>query len=150
MILISHRGNIDKKNPSRENSSDYIDEAINKGFQVEIDVWFVKNEFFLGHDYAQYKIDFGWILKRKSHLWIHCKNISAMEELNNYRKNPNYSELNFFFHDSDDLTLTSKGFLWVYPGKQPVNNSIAVLPELYNDDLSSCKGICSDVINNYK
>ena len=150
MILISHRGNIDKKNLSRENNSDYIDEAINKGFQVEIDVWFIKNEFYLGHDYAEHKIDFDWILKRKSQLWIHCKNIPAIEELNNYRKNPNYSELNFFFHDNDDLTLTSKGFLWVFPVKQPVKNSIAVLPELYNDDLSSCIGICSDLINNYK
>ena len=150
MILISHRGNIDKKNPSRENSSDYIDEAINKGFQVEIDVWFIKNEFFLGHDYAEYKIDFDWILKRKSQLWVHCKNISAIEELSNIGKNPNYSQINFFFHDNDDLTLTSKGFLWVFPGKQPVKNSIAVLPELYNDDLSSCIGICSDLINNYK
>ena len=150
MILISHRGNIDKKNISRENNPDYIDEAIKKGFQVEIDIWFIKNEFFLGHDYGQYKIDFEWIYKRKSKLWVHCKNILAVEELGDVSKNPSYSELNFFFHDRDDLTLTSKGFLWVYPGKQPVNNSIAVLPELYNDDLSSCIGICSDLINNYK
>ena len=61
-----------------------------------------------------------------------------------------YSEINYFFHDNDDLTITSKGFLWVYPGKQPVKNSIAVLPELYNDDLNSCLGICSDFINDYK
>jgi len=150
MILISHRGNISKKDLSKENHPTYIDNAIEKGFDVEIDIWFINNEFFLGHDNGEYKIDFEWIYKRKSKLWVHCKNILAVEELGDKSKNALYSELNFFFHDRDDLTLTSNGFLWVYPGKQPINNSIAVLPELYNDDLNSCIGICSDVINNYK
>lgn len=150
MILISHRGNISKKDLSKENHPAYIDNAIEKGFQVEIDIWLINNEFFLGHDYGQYKIDFEWIYKRKSKLWVHCKNILAVQELSDKNKNQLYSEINFFFHDRDDLTLTSQGFLWVYPGKQPVKNSIAVLPEIHNDDLSSCVGICSDVINNYK
>jgi len=150
MILISHRGNINQKNPSTENSPSYIDAAIEMGFQVEIDVWYLEKDFFLGHDSAQYKIDFEWISKRKSFLWVHCKNILAVEEFNDNGKNPMYSEINYFFHDSDDLTITSKGFLCVYPGKQPVKNSIAVLPELYNDDLNSCLGICSDFINDYK
>ncbi len=34
-------------------------------------------------------------------------------------------------------------------GKQPVSNSIAVMPELYNDPISNCFGICSDFINKY-
>jgi len=36
-----------------------------------------------------------------------------------------------------------------YPGKQPIKDSIAVMPELYNDDLSLCIGICSDYISKY-
>ena len=35
-------------------------------------------------------------------------------------------------------------------GKQPIKDSIAVLPELYNDDISSCLGVCSDNISKYK
>jgi hypothetical protein len=150
MILISHRGNINKKNPSLENNPSYVDIALEMGFQVEIDVWFIEGEFFLGHDSAQYKINIEWILKRKSFLWVHCKNILAIEEFNDISKNPSYSEINYFFHNTDDLTVTSKGFLWVYPGKQPVKNSIAVSPELFTDDLNSCLGICSDFINDYK
>ena len=38
MIFISHRGNISSKNTNRENSPEYIDEAIGQGFDVEIDV----------------------------------------------------------------------------------------------------------------
>ena len=38
MILISHRGNTNGKNINRENTKSYIDEAIAKGFDVEIDI----------------------------------------------------------------------------------------------------------------
>jgi hypothetical protein len=37
-----------------------------------------------------------------------------------------------------------------YPGKQPIKGSIAVMPEIHNDDLDACVGICSDYINDYK
>jgi hypothetical protein len=50
MILISHRGNINGKQPNKENHSLYIFEAIKQGFQVEIDVWFIDGKFKLGHD----------------------------------------------------------------------------------------------------
>jgi len=50
----------------------------------------------------------------------------------------------------DDITLTSKGYIWAYPGKQPIKNSIAVLPELNKDDLTKVIGICSDYIKDYE
>ena len=31
-----------------------------------------------------------------------------------------------------------------------LKNSIAVLPEINNDDVSQCSGICSDYIKDYK
>ena len=34
----------------------YINEAINKGYDVEVDVRFEKNKFFLGHDKNQFEI----------------------------------------------------------------------------------------------
>jgi hypothetical protein len=56
----------------------------------------------------------------------------------------------YFWHEGDTLTLTSMNVIWAYPGKQPIKGSIAVMPEIHNDDLESCMGICSDYINNYK
>ena len=38
MKLIAHRGNIHGENPSEENKPEYIDAAIDKGYDVEIDV----------------------------------------------------------------------------------------------------------------
>jgi hypothetical protein len=48
------------------------------------------------------------------------------------------------------MTLTSFGYVWVYPGRQPILRSIAVMPEREWEDISSCLGICSDVIKKYK
>ena len=55
MIFISHRGNLDGLNPDRENSPDYIDEAIKLGFDVEVDVRTKDGQLWLGHDEPQYK-----------------------------------------------------------------------------------------------
>ena len=51
--IISHRGNLIGVKPECENNPTYIDQAIAEGFDVEIDVWFIDGEFFLGHDSAR-------------------------------------------------------------------------------------------------
>ena len=142
MILISHRGNLNGKFLEKENSKNYIDVAINLGYDVEIDVRYHENEWFLGHDEPLYKIEYNWLIDRKNKLWVHCKNINAVTELLN-------SDINFFWHENDVLTLTSKNFIWAHPNKQPIKNSIAVLPELNNEDITQCIGVCSDYAKNY-
>jgi hypothetical protein len=130
---------------SYENEPTYIDLAIKKGYDVEVDVWYKDGILWLGHDEPQYGVDFRWFRDRLTKLWIHCKNIEAVELFSEIEY-----EFNFFWHQEDTLTLTSKKFIWVYPGKQPIKNSIAVMPELNNDNTSKCLGICSDHIENYK
>lgn len=143
MILISHRGNLEGKQPKLENHPNYIDKALKEGYDVEIDVWVIGNDFYLGHDEPQYKTTQEWLNRRYDKLWIHCKNTKAMEKFSLIK------EFNYFWHEEDTVTLTSKGFIWAYPGKQPINHSIAVLPELFLDPVDSCLGICSDFIKNY-
>ena len=53
------------------------------------------------------------------------------------------------FHDNDDETRTSKVFIWKYPIKQPVKNSIAVMSEINDDNLADHIRVCSDLIQNY-
>ncbi len=144
MKLISHRGNLGGKLESLENEPTYIDLAISKGYDVEVDVWYKDNVLYLGHDNPNYGVNFIWFKDRLDKLWIHCKNIDAI----NYFKECSHP-FNYFWHENDTLTLTSLNYLWVFPGKQPVKNSIAVMPELYNDDVTNCIGICSDYIINY-
>ena len=146
MILISHRGNILCPNPNKENHPDYILKALQQGYDVEIDVWYT-DKFMLGHDGSQYDFPFDLIEKYHTNLWIHCKNIEALLKLKKIDYYP--SRLNYFWHEEDTITLTSQNYIWAYPGKQPIQNSIAVMPELYNDDTLQCLGICSDYIQNY-
>jgi hypothetical protein len=142
MILISHRGNLSGRTVEEENKPSYIDIAISKGFDVEIDIWKIDFKLFLGHDAPQYEINEKWLEERKNVLWIHTKNIFSIVYFNN-------TDYNYFWHEKDTVTLTSKKYIWAYPGNQPIKNSIAVMPELNNDDVSSCLGICSDYINLY-
>lgn len=143
MIYISHRGNIDGKNIELENSPSYIDDAISLEFDVEVDVWVLNGKIFLGHDWGEYETDIDFLYERNNKLWLHCKNYDAVD----YFRNKNF---NWFWHQSDDMTLTKSGYIWAYPGNQPINNSIAVLPEIYNEDVSVCIGICSDYIERYR
>ena len=145
MILISHRGNTVGKFESYENEPMYIDKAILEGYDVEIDVWYKDNIWWLGHDKPQYVTDIKWFSDRLTKLWIHCKNIDSVK----YFKESGY-EFNYFWHQIDDITLTSKNFLWTFPGKKLTTLSIAVLPETVDSwDMTECLGICSDYIKNY-
>jgi len=147
MKLIAHRGNISGPNPEKENHPDYILEAIRLGYDVEIDVWVVEDKFKLGHDEPTHDFPFGLIDKHHNQLWIHCKNIKALETLKELDSMGRH--INYFWHEEDTVTLTSKNYIWAYPGKQPIKNSIAVMPEIYNDNVEGCLGVCSDYIKNY-
>jgi len=144
MVLISHRGNLEGKIIERENHPNYIEEALNLNYDVEIDVWMIEGVLYLGHDEPQYGVTQHWLNERYEHLWVHCKNIEAMEWFNAI------GGFNYFWHENDTMTLTSRNYIWAFPDKQPIERSIAVMPEIYNDDVSKCIGICSDYIKNYK
>ena len=141
MILISHRGNINGPITEKENTPEYISDAINKGYNVEIDVWYENQLFFLGHDNPLYKIESEYLNNEK--LWCHAKNIEAMEALKKINAH-------YYWHQKDDVVLTSRGYFWTYPGKKILKNSICVLPEITKFKKFECAGICSDFIENYK
>ena len=125
MLIISHRGNLIGPNKELENKPDVVQSVIdNEGFSVEIDLRMKNNELYLGHDEPQYKIDYEFLEKNKSYLWIHCKDSAAFAFC--ISKN-----LHYFWHDRDDYTLTSFGYVWAYPGKENVGNlTISVMPEM--------------------
>lgn len=148
MKLIAHRGNTNGINRVRENSPDYIDEAIQKGFDVEIDLRIKLGVPYLGHDSPDHEINLMWLFQRKHKLWVHCKEPEALEFA---IKN----KLHCFWHDTDDYTLTSYGVIWAYPGKESTgNNTILVMPELNwsveETKQKVCYGVCSDIVEQFK
>lgn len=148
MKFISHRGNISNKNISSENNPDQIEYCIKNLYDVEIDIRHINGLWFLGHDEPQYQISIQWLTKLAAKLWIHCKNIEALDELSKY------DLFNCFWHNTDDYTLTSKNIIWAYPGKTLTSRTVCVLPETVNsfsiENLKLCYGICSDSIDYYR
>tara|TARA_R100000152_G_C6782005_1_gene217960 strand:+ start:8883 stop:9326 length:444 start_codon:yes stop_codon:yes gene_type:complete len=147
MILIAHRGNISGKQEARENTVSYINEALTKGFDVEIDLWSHGGFLYLGHDKPTEIIDPVYL--NNPSLWCHAKNLDALVQLRYLNTTRGYN-IHYFWHQKDDATLTSKNYIWAFPGKQPIKDSIAVMPEVGGDVLTGCQGICSDFIQKYK
>lgn len=141
MKLISHRGNLNGPNIEYENNPEYILNTIKLGYDCEIDVRYINNELFLGHDEPDYKIELDFLMTNSNNIWIHCKNMEALDYLLDH---PN---LNIFWHQNDDYTLTSKGFVWCYPKMRTSNKSIILMPECNNFEIPDIGyGICSDYI----
>jgi len=137
--LISHRGNIDGPNPERENSPSYIREALEKGFDVEADIWWDDYKISLGHDEPKYQINFSWL--ENKNLWLHAKNFYTLECL------LDYPQFNCFYQTGKGSVLTTKNFIWstelwshkgVFVRKDFGVKEINVL-NIY--------GICSDYVN---
>jgi hypothetical protein len=144
MKFIAHRGNTNGPNIPLENSESYIINTINNGFDCEIDVRKINDKLFLGHDDPQYEITINFLLKYADKLWIHCKNLDALSYLSTY------NELNIFWHQSDNYTLTSNKNIWAFPTSEINEKCIIVMPELNNFKISNCYGICSDFIQQIK
>lgn len=139
--IIAHRGNID--GPSLlENSPGFLLETISKGFDVEVDIRFIDNRWYLGHDKPTYPVGEIFLNQIKDFAWFHCKNLDALYKLdiNTYK---------YFWHQNDDYTLTSNGYIWTYPSKEITSKSIIVDLELINK-YDNVYGICTDYANFYE
>lgn len=145
MIYIAHRGLIAGPNPDLENRPEHILHVLSRGYSAEIDLWCYNGELFLGHDEPQYKINLDFLMLNRQKLWIHVKDVDALEFVSTGHG------LNYFWHDTDKYTMTSYGYIWVYPGQKLVKRSICVQPEwdLNNDPHNfkpECMGICSKFV----
>lgn len=147
MKLIAHRGLLKGPNKKLENQPHQVQTVLDKGHDCEIDLWVFDDRLYLGHDGPQYNVTEQFI--KQAGLWIHCKNLNAMAYCQSDIK------LNYFWHENDAYTLTSKGFIWAYPGK-PLNEfSVMVLPEWEDETLANikdrkCYAVCTDYISRLK
>jgi len=145
MIYIAHRGLYQGYDEALENHPDQLISALAEGFDVELDARLINDEWWLGHDGPTFKVDEDFLLQ--DGLWIHCKNLDAFEAMNELSPTPNY-----FWHQNDDYTLTSHGFIWTYP-KQPLSEKRGILnqPEWEKNWVETIQdikaaGICSKFV----
>lgn len=141
MIIISHRGNINGRNPNLENEPNYIQSALDLGFDVEVDVWYKNKNFFLGHDEPKYEVDQNWF--NCKNLWCHAKNKEALEEM---IINDN---VKCFWHEKDKMTIVNNGTLWLYPGNYS-QLGITVFLGKPKNIIPEMLGVCTDYPNLWK
>ena len=141
MVLISHRGNVYGPVPELENNPQYIISATDEKYFVEIDAWKIKDKWWLGHDNPQYEIKESFL--KNERFLVHAKNLEALKALIEL-------EVHCFWHQSDKYTLTSRGWIWAYPGQPGGRYTIAVHPEkLHPGDVQKFAGVCSDYVEKF-
>ena len=144
MKIIAHRGLTKGPNKHLENRPQEIQSCLDKGLDCEIDLWVYDDRLYLGHDGPQYNITQDFL--KQPGLWIHCKNLSALA----YCQSD--TVFNYFWHQNDDYTMTSKGYIWAFPGKELSKLSVMVLPEwedatLANVLTADCFAVCTDFVD---
>jgi len=145
MKLIAHRGNTSGATSRLENSPAYIMSALAKGYDVEIDVWWDEEEgYMLGHDYPAYPITEAFL--RTPGFWCHAKNHVGLTRM------LKDGTINCFWHQDDDFTLTSHGFIWAFPGinEKLDKNTVAVALDVPHERYNSCIAICTDQCDEFK
>lgn len=132
MFLIAHRGNYNGVDLEAENNPTKIDHVLDLEYDCEIDLQVKNGELYLGHDNPQYKINAKFL--ERDHLWVHLKSMECLNYMND--------KIHYFWHQTDLMTITSKGFIWQWPGNEfRTNKSIHLFPNVINPFIA---GICSD------
>lgn len=151
MIIISHRGNLNGPNEYCDNNVHHINMLLDNNKHVEIDVWYIDNKWFIGHDKPVHNVGIDFL--KRQNLWLHAKNIDAACMLRTL-------DVNYFSHDNDLYVLTSKLFMWVHhkfdlstiSDEILLNFVVVVLPEKSTIDiklLRKCYAICTDYVCEY-
>jgi hypothetical protein len=149
MFKISHRGNLRGPDSSLENKPEHVASLVQQGYQVEVDVRTSPDGrlLFLGHDEPQYAIPESFL--QLPGLWCHAKDYGALQRLASLN-------VHYFWHDIEDLVLTSHRVPWVHPRMELerfplelIKRSVLVLPEkspTNKDYVKRCCAVCTDYV----
>jgi len=143
--IISHRANLNGIDPKRENNPVYIDECIEEGFDVEIDLRVKNGNFYLGHDYPVYKISEKWLIQRSDFLLVHIKEIEALNLV--FEKKLN---IHHFCHQDDEFTFTSNNLIWCHNLNLLMNDKCLIpllsLEQVNSFNKTDIHAICTDYV----
>lgn len=150
MLFVSHRGNLEGRDPTKENYPGYLLDALEKGFHVEVDVWVVSKKVFFGHDHPQYEVDLNKFPSKS--VFFHCKNLEAVDYFLKEGQNANFTRF-FFYQEGEGVSLIyASDIFWCY--KRFVENGIIMLDnEIFptkNLTTKRIAGVCSDNIKAWK
>lgn len=154
MYLIAHRGNVNGPNPDRENTVPYLQEALDAGYNIEVDVWLVntatpgsldENTLFLGHDHPLHEVGLSFF--RDSRVWAHCKTPETYQFLSKF------PDVNCFEHNNEPWVITSQGYAWFHRDHSKWYNKVTPKSGIFLDPCDygdrQVLGICGDYIGKF-
>ena len=142
-IIISHLGNIDGRQPEKENQLKYLQVALDAGYHVCVEVVFKNGAFLLPSAAGMQNAPPAFFAKKR--IWSRCHDADTLDALCNIGAHA-------FSATTADLTLTSHQFIWTLPPKELSLRSIAVYPEFADADwLDKYEpaGLCSNEPSRY-
>ena len=116
-------------------------EMVSNFFKVEVDIWKIDRDYFLGHDDPQYLISFDWLVYLQPKLMLHCKNRLAYDcqTLVSFHR---------FMHEDEASVTCSRGNILKHPDCGPLPGSYNMMPELSKNEtletILSSKAVCTD------
>lgn len=126
MLLIANRGNLFGSQPDRENTIDYLNEAMSLGYHVMADLWWHEGSFWFGNSRPTQKIQGDgrdWLRHASNSLWLHARNPGALLEATDL-------DLNVFWRQTDQYVLTSWAYLLGFNGVPSYGNAfVHVFPQ---------------------
>ncbi len=141
MIYIAHRAQISGLS-SEANHPGWIDKVLSANIHCEVDCWYSDKHLYLGHDKPTYRVNIKWLLERAPMLWVHAKSLETLEFLYQY-----HNDINYFWHENDEFTLTSWAFIWTRSNGLFGPKSVVVMDGPSNERLN-CYGVCTDWVPN--
>lgn len=133
--IIAHRGNLARPSDAyiitTENKFKEIQTCLDRGFDVECDIWLKEGRFYLGHDHPETML----IGEQEQNIigngliWKHAKNFEALAYMVRSGQGP------VFWHNEDDYTITSSGHIWCHYNKPYSQQSIVLLDRAYEEQV---------------
>ena len=78
------------------------------------------------------------MFQRSERLWCHAKNIDALNWL------LGWDRINCFWHQQDNYTITSKKFVWAYPGFHGSSDRTIAVKPTEDMDINLFYGVCAN------
>ena len=142
-IIISNMGNIAGRQPEKENTLPYIQQALKEGWHVCVDVAFRNGAFLLPNSRGVAGVPPALLSKQR--MWCRAHDADTVDALCNINAH-------CFVLSESFMSLTSAQFIWTLPPHVLVARSIAAFPELADANwLENAEpaGLCSNEPSSY-
>jgi hypothetical protein len=140
-LKIAHRALVNGPDKRLENDITTIVCRCSNGLYSEIDIWYIKSKWYIGHDAPEEEITLQYLIS--PYLFIHAKNADAFHKLQ-ILSDAHGLDLRIFYHTEEHYALTTRGETIIFPGLPEKDGWLYMMPERTQLTLKTSGMVCSD------